>query len=158
MLARYAIKFNTNGKTYFNSLPMADAASGTDLTDVVTDLEEMTQVASGGGSIATTGRVVGISEAVVDVRVSAQVLEVDDITDTNSRIVTGRMFRVVGASTFTSPFILKGLDPNFTEPGSLTIPPPGDLDSMVNALMTKYGWVGSAAATGTIIAKRSFLH
>lgn len=162
MNIRFAIKFNSNGKTYFNTLPFADNANNATIMAAIADLEQMTTPVDEQDPNDFGGRVVGVSQAVVDIRVKNDVIEPLDITDSNSKIYTGRMTRTANVGgvdlEYTTPFLLKGLDVNFTEPASLVIPPPGGLDEAVTAFLKKYGWVGDAVASGVVLVKRANLH
>lgn len=156
------IKFGGGGKNYINHVFLGSNPSEAEVSAFFLDLENLTKNAEGDTVVATGGRVVSMTKPLQRILANQDVLEISDLETVNPHIITGRLLLLdtnpVPPKTFTQPFILKGVNPQATQPPGFASGAGQNYITWLKEFLIKYGRVKNVAPTGVTIVKDVLMH
>lgn len=148
-----AVKFSNEGRTRIGFVQLPDNIDGDGLTNFVNDYESMTINETGGSIADAGGRVVGISQALLDIKAQTNRLETSDLSTVNPIGYKGYLFKTVmnaGVEEYyTQPFELKGVNPLLTVPAGYNEDEPGP-DHIVKQFLMKYARIPIRNGSGNL--------
>lgn len=156
------IKFGGGGKNYINHVYLGDNPSEAEVSAFFLDLEELTKNAPGDTVVATGGRVVSMTKTRQRILANQDILEVSDLETVNPHIMTGRLLLLdsipVPPKTYTQPFILRGVNPEATQPPGFAAGAGQNYVTWVKEFLIKYARVRNDVPTGVTIVKDVLQH
>lgn len=162
MLTYITSRFGGGGRNHISHLELADAANQAAIEAMVAAFEPLTTATDGGVVDEEGAHVVSVTQNLRRIYANQEVVEANDFSVNAPIIISGRAFRqaVVGGRTVTysTPWILRGMDPMPANPASLSLSGTPNPEQIFLAFIKKYIYVNGAAAGYVTATKTAKMH